>query len=72
MEYNVKKLADQYSAHLFDKKKTIKKPKIARFNSSAYTDYEYLRAIKMVENDYKFCDSFALTEEFLKGENVDS
>lgn len=43
-------------------------PKMPRFDQSAYTDNEYLHAIKDIMNDYEDIDDYACSIEFLKGE----
>ena len=46
----------------------IKKPIMPKFDLLAYTDNEYLNAIKLVLEDYFRVDDFELTIDYLKGE----
>ena len=45
----------------------VKKPIMPNFNTSAYTDNEYLSAILDIQNSFEMLDEFVLTLEFLKG-----
>lgn len=46
----------------------LERPIMPKFNISAYTDSEYLIAIKDVESAYSFIDDISVTEQFLKGD----
>lgn len=48
--------------------KQVNKPKMPKFDERAYTENEYVKAINSIENDFKFVDSIAVTERYLKGE----
>lgn len=48
--------------------KQVNKPKMPKFDERAYTENEYVKAINRIENDFKFVDSIAVTERYLKGE----
>ena len=46
----------------------VQKPDMPKFDVSAYTENEYVRAINSIEQDFEFADSINLTEQYLKGE----
>lgn len=46
----------------------VQKPDMPKFDASAYTENEYVRAINSIEQDFEFADSVSLTEQYLKGE----
>ena len=46
----------------------VKKPIMPKFNTSAYTDNEYAKAIKDIMGDYGGIDDEYLTIQHLKGE----
>ncbi len=46
----------------------VAKPVLPKFDQRAYTENEYIRAIKEIDNDFLFVDSFDLTIQHLKGE----
>ena len=48
--------------------KEFEKPKMPKFDASAYTESEYLSVMEFIENDYKYIDDLLLTERFLKGD----
>ncbi|MCQ2564443.1 MAG: hypothetical protein MJ152_01090 [Clostridia bacterium] len=45
----------------------IKKPKMPKFDATAYTDFEYINAISGITSDYEKIDDFDVTIKFLKG-----
>ena len=45
----------------------ISKPQMPKFNLDAYSDSEYLDAINLVMEDYKYVDDFDVTISHLKG-----
>lgn len=46
----------------------VTKPILPNFDVGAYNENEYVKAIKTIENDFLFVDSFDLTIQHLKGE----
>jgi hypothetical protein len=44
------------------------KPLMPKFNVSAYTESEYVKAINEINLDYEFIDDLTVTEHFLKGD----
>lgn len=46
----------------------VQKPVMPKFDVSAYTENEYVRAINTIEKDFEFDDCVSLTEQYLKGE----
>ena len=54
----------EYLANL----KGLKLPKMPKFNTSAYTDNEYLNAIDALMRDYDKVDDVRVTENFIKGD----
>lgn len=52
----------------FSKLGEIKKPEMPSFDLSAYTDSEYLLAVKNINFDYEKIDDLNLTINYLKGD----
>ncbi len=50
------------------KLKTVKKPKMPKFDVLAYNDSDYILAIENIMKDYQSVDDFAVYEFFLKGD----
>lgn len=48
--------------------KFLDKPKMPKFDTSAYTDIEYQIAIENVEEDFQYIDDLYLTLQYLKGD----
>ena len=46
----------------------LERPLMPKFDVFAYTDSEYLNAIKDVENLFSLVDDLSVTERFLKGD----
>ncbi len=58
--------ADAY-IHYIGTMRDFDKPKMPKFDVSAYTENEYVRAITTIENEFEYTDSFDLTIDYLKG-----
>jgi len=48
--------------------KELNRPKMPNFDVGAYTDIEYVNAIKEINLDFDKVDDFKVYEKFLKGE----
>ena len=48
--------------------KVVTKPKMPKFDVSAYTDSEYVCAVNSIMQDFNLIDDFSLTINMLKGD----
>ena len=46
----------------------LKRPQMPNFDKRAYTDIEYVNAIKEINNEFDQVDDIEVYEKFLKGE----
>ena len=53
---------------LLENFKQVNRPIMPKFNLSAYTDNEYVNAIKSVNDDFENIDDFNVYMQYLKGD----